>query len=33
MQQVSVKTDTIPSWEDPEAIAKVAELAKWLNED
>ncbi|HJJ64621.1 MAG TPA: hypothetical protein O0X09_05595, partial [Methanocorpusculum sp.] len=29
----SGKTDTIPSWEDADAIAKVAELAKWLNED
>ena len=29
----SGKTDTIPSWEDEEAIAKVAELAKWLNEE
>lgn len=29
----SRKTDTIPSWEDKEAVAKVAELAKWLNED
>ena len=29
----SGKTDTIPSWEDKEAVTKVAELAKWLNED
>ena len=29
----SGKTDTIPSWEDKKAIAEVAELAKWLNED
>ena len=29
----SGKTDTIPAWEDPAAIAGVAELAKWLNEE
>ena len=29
----SGKTDKIPAWEDKEASAKVAELAKWLNED
>ena len=29
----SGKTDTIPAWEDKAAIAGVAELAKWLNEE
>lgn len=29
----SPNTDTVPAWEDPEAIAAVAELAKWLNEE
>ena len=29
----SPNTDTVPSWEDQEAIAAVAELAKWLNEE
>jgi len=29
----SPKTDTIPAWEDSEAMQAVAELAKWLNED
>ena len=29
----SPKTDTIPAWEDAEAMAGVAELARWLNEE
>ena len=29
----SPNTDTIPAWEDPQAMAGVAELARWLNED
>lgn len=29
----SGKTDTIPAWEDAEAMAAVAELARWLNEE
>lgn len=29
----SPSTDTIPAWDDPQAIAGVAEIARWLNED
>lgn len=29
----SPNTDTIPAWEDSQAMAEVAELAQWLNED
>lgn len=29
----SGKTDTIPSWEDKDAVSAVAGLAKWLNEE
>lgn len=29
----SPNTDTIPAWEDSDAIAAVADLARWLNED
>ena len=29
----SGKTDTIPAWEDKKAIAEVATLAEWLNEE
>ena len=29
----SPNTDTVPAWEDPDAMAGVEELARWLNED
>ena len=29
----SPNTDTVPAWEDAQAMAGVAELARWLNED
>ena len=29
----SPNTDTIPAWEDAQALAGVAELAQWLNEE
>ena len=28
----SPNTDTVPAWEDPQAMEGVAELARWLNE-